>query len=167
MNGDRISAVGALPGQGALVLVADGYPDAQWEYGVRLRRAGFRVAFASSGEEALAQARLLRPDAVIIDLALRGTDGWTAIRDIRSDIRLDDVRILALSERAEPRHERFAYECGCDLFVTKTCPVETLLSVLHGLLAKPEGVFASGARMRTADVHPHLEPPEVPARSTG
>jgi|HubBroStandDraft_6_1064221.scaffolds.fasta_scaffold1450379_1 CheY-like chemotaxis protein len=178
MDGDRISGVGErLP----LVLVVDDYADAQWAYGVWLRRAGYRVAFASSGEEALAQARQLQPDAVIMDLCLRGTDGWTAIRDLRADPRLEDVAILAVSGYAEPQHERLAYECGCDLFVTKSCPVETLASIVHGLLAKSAVMVASGARLRTAEAHvahpsaepttgvrAHLAHPNAgPERSTG
>ncbi len=150
MDGERISGVlGRMP----LVLVVDDYADAQWAYGLWLRRAGYRVAFASTGEEALAQARRLRPDVVIMDLCLRGTDGWTAIRDIRADYDLEDVPIVAMSGYGNPRYERLAYECGCDLFLTKTCPIEKVVSVLHGLLSQGEAVVASGARLRAADEH--------------
>ena len=67
-----------------LVLVVDDYPDAQMMYGLRLRQAGYRVAFAESGEDAIQLTRQLHPDAVVMDLALKGMDGWTATRDRKS-----------------------------------------------------------------------------------
>lgn len=135
-----------------LVLVADDYPDAQWAYGLWLRRAGYRVAFASSGEETVALAKALQPDAVIMDLCLRGSAGSAATREIRADPDVGDVPILAVSGYAGPEYERLAYECGCDLFVTKTCPVETLQSIVHGLIARTEAL-ASRVRLRVAEAH--------------
>ena len=150
MNGEDVSGV---RGRAPLVLIVDDYPDAQCAYGLCMRRAGYRVAFASSGEEAVAKARSLHPEAVIMDLFLRGSDGWTATSVIRSDPSLEDVCVVAMSGSSEPKVERLAYECGCDLFVSKACPVEALLSILHGLIAKTEVTVASGARLRAAVAH--------------
>jgi two-component system cell cycle response regulator DivK len=148
-----------------LVLVADDYPDAQWAYGLWLRRAGYRVAFASSGEEAVMLARELHPDAVIMDLCLRGSDGSTATREIRADPAMGDIPVVAVTGYAGSEYERLAYDCGCDLFVTKTCPVETLQSILHGLIARTE-VLSSGIRLRVAEAHDGFGPEER-ALSTG
>ena len=149
MNEEDVSGVRR---RAPLVLVADDYPDAQWAYGLWLRRAGYRVAFASSGEEAVMLARELRPDAVIMDLCLRGSDGSAATRQIRAAPGGADVPILAVTGYAGPEYETLAYECGCDIFVTKTCPVETLQSIVHGLIARTE-VLASGTHMRAAEAH--------------
>ena len=149
MNGENVTGVRERT---PLVLVADDYPDAQWAYGLWLRRAGYRVAFASSGEEAVIHVKALHPDAVIMDLCLRGSDGAAATRAIRADPAVADVPIVAVSGYAGSDYERLAYECGCDLFVTKTCPVETLQSIVHGLIAKTE-VLSSGVRLRAAEAH--------------
>ena len=100
-----------------LVLVVDDYLDAQSMYGFRLRHAGYRVAFASTGEEAVALARELRPDAIVMDLCLKGKDGWTATRELRADPDVGSVPIVAVSGHALPEYEKRAYESGCDLFV--------------------------------------------------
>jgi two-component system cell cycle response regulator DivK len=157
MNDENVSGVRERT---PLVLVADDYPDAQWAYGLWLRRAGYRVAFASSGEEAVMLARELRPDAVIMDLCLRGSDGSAATRQIRADPRVGNVPILAVSGYAGPEFETLAYDCGCDLFVTKTCPIETLQSIVHELIARTEAL-ASGTRIRVAEAHGTFEAERV------
>ncbi len=119
-----------------LVLLVDDYPDAQSMYGFRLRQAGYRVAFASTGDDAVTMARDLVPDAIVMDLCLQGRDGWTATRELRADPITRGVPIVAVSGHALPEHEKLAYECGCDLFVAKPCLPETLLSIIRGLIAK-------------------------------
>jgi CheY-like chemotaxis protein len=105
-------------------------------YGMRLRQAGYRVAFATSGEDAVVLAREIRPDAVVMDLGLEGKDGWWATRELRGHPETSKVPIVAVSGHALPEHERRAYECGADLFVAKPCLPETLLGILRGMLAK-------------------------------
>jgi CheY-like chemotaxis protein len=172
MNGEDVSGIRErAPGaaQPPLVLIVEDRPDVQCTYGLCVRRAGYRVAFASSGEEATAKARALHPEAMIMDLFLRGSDGWAAARAIRDDPSLDGVCILAISGAAEPKIERLAYESGCDLFVSKACPIEGLLSILHGLIARKEVTFVSGTRLRAAREHHEHEHHdlEVPSQPTG
>ena len=119
-----------------LVLVADDFPDAQTIYGLTFRREGYRVAFASSGDEAISLARDLHPDAVVMDLCLRGRDGYSAMCELRADPKLEAIPVVAVSGYGDLAHETAAYECGCDMFVCKSCPMETLLSIVHGLIAR-------------------------------
>ncbi|MEO6653080.1 MAG: response regulator transcription factor, partial [Ilumatobacteraceae bacterium] len=73
-----------------------------------LVRAGFRalldaqdditvVGEAANGDEAVRLAREHRPDVVLMDVRMPGTDGLTAVRRIVADDRLGDVRIVMLS----------------------------------------------------------------------
>ena len=133
--GDTIEAFPSRE-RAPLILVVDDYPDAQMMYGLRLRQAGYRVAFAESGEDAVALTRELHPDAVVMDLSLKGKDGWTATRELREDPTTRSVPIVAVSGHALPEHEQLAYECGCDLFIAKPCLPETLLGIVRGLIAR-------------------------------
>jgi CheY-like chemotaxis protein len=126
-----------------LVLVADDYLDIRSMYGARLRRAGYRVAFASSGDAAVALARELRPSAIVMDLCLEGKDGWTATSELRADPQTRNVPIVVVSGHMLPEHQQRAYACGCDLFVPKPCLPDTLLSVVRGLLAERGAVATS------------------------
>ncbi|MBC7017876.1 response regulator, partial [Salmonella enterica subsp. enterica serovar Enteritidis] len=50
-----------------LVLVADDYEDTRLLYSEHLEESGFRVVDASDGEQAVALALSLRPDAIVMD----------------------------------------------------------------------------------------------------
>ncbi len=68
-----------------LVLVVDDYQDAREMYAEYLGAFGFAVAEAESGDEAVAKALELLPDAIVMDLSLPGMDGWTATRTLKTN----------------------------------------------------------------------------------
>ncbi|HEX9103750.1 MAG TPA: response regulator, partial [Polyangia bacterium] len=70
-----------------LVLLADDAEDVLAAHGEILTDAGYRVAFARDGRQAVTQALELRPDVILMDLEMPGIDGWEATRLIRADLR--------------------------------------------------------------------------------
>ena len=68
-----------------LVLVVDDYQDAREMYAEYLKASGFRVAEARTGIEAVAKAREVNPDCILMDLSLPGIDGWEATRQLKAD----------------------------------------------------------------------------------
>ena len=115
----------------ALVLVVDDFEDSRAMYAEYLQYQGFRVAEASDGEEALARARELRPDVIVMDLSLPVMDGWEATRQLKASLDTRDVVIIALSGFAESTHASRALEAGCDEFLGKPCPPELLVAKIH------------------------------------
>jgi CheY-like chemotaxis protein len=119
-----------------LVLLVDDFDDNREMYAEYLVFAGLRVAEAQNGLEALERARTLRPDVVVMDLALPGVDGWEATRRLKEDAATRDIPVIALTGHALAGHSRSAFEAGCDIFITKPCLPERLLQeiqrVLHG-----------------------------------
>jgi two-component system, chemotaxis family, protein-glutamate methylesterase/glutaminase len=68
------------------IVVADDSPFMRSVLGGALSAAGFDVvATASNGDEALAQCRELRPDAMTLDLAMPGLDGIGVLRAMRAN----------------------------------------------------------------------------------
>ena len=63
-----------------------------------LENAGFRVATAGNGADALARIRASRPDLVVLDLALPGMDGLDVARAVR---RNSNVPIIMLTARVD------------------------------------------------------------------
>ena len=106
-----------------------------------LVRAGFRalldaqsdievVGEASDGEEAVAQARRLRPDVILMDIRMPGLDGLEATRRIASDDRLDGVRIVILTTFELDEYVFEALRGGASGFLVKdTEPVELIHAV--------------------------------------
>lgn len=68
------------------VVVADDEPDVLLLLKLQLRNAGVEVVgLAEDGEEAVAMCRDLRPDAVVMDLLMGGTNGFQAIEALRRE----------------------------------------------------------------------------------
>jgi Lrp/AsnC family transcriptional regulator for asnA, asnC and gidA len=80
------------------ILVVDDDPDFLEIIRRTLGAEGYEVACAACGEEALASARVSRPDLVILDIMMRGVlDGLRTAQEIRSDGALRSVPILLVS----------------------------------------------------------------------
>jgi CheY-like chemotaxis protein/anti-sigma regulatory factor (Ser/Thr protein kinase) len=62
-----------------------------------LRRVGFTTEAASDGYEALAAARRLHPDVIIMDLRLPGMDGYEALSHLKRNVATGTIPIIAVS----------------------------------------------------------------------
>lgn len=81
--------------------------------------AGIKVvAEASDGDEAVALAKKLKPDVVVMDCALPGTNGMEATKIIRHD--LPEIAVLMLSMHSEDTWVRRAFEAGANGYILKS-----------------------------------------------
>jgi two-component system cell cycle response regulator DivK len=119
---------------GPLILVVDDYQDAREMYAEYLQYSGFRVAEARNGNEAVAQARSLRPDLILMDLSLPGMDGWEATRVLKADEATRHIPIVALTGHALAGASEGARKAGCDSFVTKPCLPDDLVVEVKRML---------------------------------
>jgi len=117
-----------------LVLVVEDYQDAREMYAEYLRFAGFRVAEARNGIEALEKASALSPDIILMDLALPRMDGWEATRRLKADERTRAIPVVALTGHALAGHAEGARQAGCDAFVTKPCLPDALVAEVRRVL---------------------------------
>ena len=125
---------------GPLILVVDDYQDAREMYAEYLQYSGFRVAEARNGNEAVAQARSLKPDLILMDLSLPGMDGWEATRVLKADAETRHIPIVALTGHALAGASEGARKAGCDSFVTKPClPDDLVVEVRRMLNAVKQG----------------------------
>ena len=128
------------PEHGPLILVVDDYQDAREMYAEYLQYSGFRVAEARNGNEAVTQARTLKPDLILMDLSLPGMDGWEATRVLKADEATKHIPIVALTGHALAGASEGARKAGCDSFVTKPClPDDLVVEVKRMLNAIKQG----------------------------
>jgi CheY-like chemotaxis protein len=116
------------------ILLVDDFPDNREMYALYLEYAGFEVAEAATGYEALTQAFAQIPDLIVMDLSLPGLDGWEATRRLKSDPRTSQIPVLALTGHALDGYSQGARDAGCDAFVTKPCLPEELAAEIRTLL---------------------------------
>ena len=76
------------------VLIIDDEARARKSISEAVRSAGFKVIEAAGGEEGMAKMRKSRPDAIILDVIMPGQDGWSVLREIKSDKALRDIPVI-------------------------------------------------------------------------
>jgi CheY-like chemotaxis protein len=126
-------------GERPLVLVVDDVADNRELYAEYLSFAGYRVAMANDGHEALAKALELHPDAVLLDMSLPGVDGWEVTRRLRQQEATSQILIIGLSGHAPYANE--ARRSGCDAFMAKPCLPETVADEIRSALGKSKTSF--------------------------
>ena len=118
-----------------LILIAEDDVDNREGYAEYLSFLGYRVAQAANGEDALVWARQLRPDVLLLDLALPGVDGWEVARQLKTDSSTRSMLVIALSACVFPDDVLRATDAGCDLFLDKPCYPQTVAAEIERLLA--------------------------------
>ncbi|MFD7326177.1 response regulator [Streptomyces sp. NPDC059875] len=123
-----------------------------------LVRAGFRsiladeddievVGEAADGEQAVALARELRPDVVLMDIRMPGVDGLEATRRITADARIEEVKVIILTTFDVDDYVYGALRAGASGFLVKdTEPME----LLHGVrvVARGDALIAPAVTRR-------------------
>jgi two-component system cell cycle response regulator DivK len=79
------------------ILLVEDDDDTRRVYCVMLRYAGFTVAEAATGAEAVDRASADIPDLILMDMNLPMFDGWEAARRIKSDPRTSAAPLIAFS----------------------------------------------------------------------
>jgi two-component system cell cycle response regulator DivK len=123
----------------SLVLVVDDFAAARHMYGHFLTSSGYRVEEAQGGPEAIEKGLALRPDLILMDLAMPGMDGWEAIHRLKSHERTKDSLIVVVTGMAHAGGAKKAKAAGCDAYLLKPCLPETLLGVVRSLLGRRAG----------------------------
>jgi signal transduction histidine kinase len=105
--------------KGLQLLVVDDNADSVDALGMWLRMEGHRVEIAYSGEEALRAAMAQQPDAVVLDLALPGIDGYEVARKLRRESGFDRVCFIAMTGFGAYADRERAKQAGFDHHMVK------------------------------------------------
>lgn len=120
------------------ILIVDDEPDALELVAFNMKEAGYEVATAGNGEDALTQARALLPQLIVLDLMLPEIDGLEVCKLLRRDPRTSGIPIVMLTAKAAEIDRVLGLELGADDYVTKPfSPRELVLRVKRLLRAAP------------------------------
>lgn len=94
----------------------------------------FEVASTPRGDHALAKAKSFKPDLILLDLLLSGSDGRSICKDLKKDTVTKAIPIIMISAHPAAREE--AQEAGADDFLAKPFDANELLTSIKTLVAK-------------------------------
>jgi CheY-like chemotaxis protein len=112
------------------VLIADDEPDLR----VLLRETigdRYEVCEAADGGEAIRLAAVMRPDAVVLDIRMPGTDGLTVCRWLKTSPPLATIRVILTSGAPADTHDRPGFELLADYYLPKPFTPSTLRQLLQ------------------------------------
>jgi DNA-binding NarL/FixJ family response regulator len=116
------------------LLVADDHPMLRAALVDLLVQAGFEVAGeAADGADAVALAKELEPDVVLMDLRMPVLGGLDATRLIKDAC--PDIQVVLLTAFESPALQQQAEEAGCFAYLVKGCPPGDLRLALHQAMA--------------------------------
>ncbi len=133
-----------IKGRRRKILIADDREDNRGVLRDMLVPLGFEVHEAADGADCLRQAKVLRPDVLLLDLRMPVLGGEEVIPRVRLMPRLKGLVIIVISARAFEHHREQCIEAGADDFLSKPFCLEKLLGILCHRLGLELVVEADG-----------------------
>jgi diguanylate cyclase (GGDEF)-like protein/PAS domain S-box-containing protein len=102
-----------------------------------LKAHAFAVTSVTDGIEALATARSNPPDLIISDLLMPVMDGYTLLREWKTDATLCNIPFIVYTATyTEPEDERLALDLGADAFILKPSEPEAIMARIHDVQSR-------------------------------
>ena len=132
-----------MPNEQGTVVVIEDDPHIADLVDLYLRREGFRVIQAATGEAGLAAIERERPRMAILDIGLPGgIDGLEVCRELRASI----AAVLMLTARDGEIDRVLGLELGADDYVTKPFSPRELVARVRAILRRSDGRRPAAAR---------------------
>ena len=99
-----------------------------------LESEGYDVTSSTSSTDAMAKVKEARPDCVIVDLMMPGTDGMQLVKQLKEDADLTGTKVIVVSAKLFEFDKRQARKFRADAFIEKPIDATGLLGVVGQIL---------------------------------
>lgn len=124
----------AGPGRALRLLIADDERDSVQTLGTILSDEGHEVVGVYKGPTAVTQARLHKPDAMILDIDMPGMSGYSVAREVRALYEASPPLLIAISGKWVGQTDRMLADlAGFTHFLQKPCDPQLLIKLLEPL----------------------------------
>lgn len=98
-----------------------------------LKKHGYTVFTASSGEEAIAKAKQEKPDLILMDIVMPGMSGFEATRSISRDADTSGIPVIICSTKGQETDKAWGLRQGAKDYLVKPINEKILVEKLKGL----------------------------------
>ena len=120
----------------AKILVVEDEPEIRILVKTILEKAGYSVVEAEDGEAALRLVNEEEPDLVLLDVMIRGIEGWEVCRRIRENEATRRLPIIMVTVRTTDEDIQRSVECGANAHINKPFDQRELLDTIKKLLGE-------------------------------
>jgi DNA-binding response OmpR family regulator len=121
-----------------IIIIADGKKsniDSIFQY---LTENGYEVQVVYDGIDGFNLARTKRPDLVLIEEVLSGTDGYQICSLLKYDIKYEDITVVILAYGARGKERQMAEICGADNILSFPVDLNKLMGIVTSIGVKEE-----------------------------
>lgn len=130
------------------VLIIEDNRDTADSLAAFLRQRGHGVGVAYDGDAGLAAIERQKPDVVICDIGLPGTDGYRLAQRIRRRPSLQSQLLIAVTGYGDPRDRERGLSAGFDHYLVKPTDPQVIIDLMHAhdgdLLSAQSGAGGTG-----------------------
>src|SRR5215510_9094843 len=112
-----------------IILLVEDHESSAEGYAQLLTGAGYRVARAKNGYEALAEVSRETPSLVLLDLKLPKLDGWDLLQRLKADAALATIPVVVVTGDSLASHHDMARSRGAVAVLSKPIDPANLLAV--------------------------------------
>jgi DNA-binding response OmpR family regulator len=118
----------------AKVLVIDDEPEITEIVEAFLENAGYKVAVENAPGNGIARAKEFKPDLILLDIMMPGTDGYQICNKIKEDPALAATPVIFLTGKDTKDDSGKSFQVGGDMFIKKPFSCERLLEIVNIVL---------------------------------
>jgi len=100
-----------------------------------LIRAGYKVVTATDGVDALEKLEEFTPDVMLLDIEMPRMDGFTLVRELRRDPKMQNLPIIMITSRTADKHRDYAMQLGVNTYLGKPYQEDELLQKIADFVA--------------------------------
>lgn len=115
------------------VLVVDDSPTDTHLLTEMLRKHGYTVVTAGSGEDGISKARTEKPDLVLMDIVMPGMSGFEATRAISKNAETASIPIIICSTKGQETDKAWGLRQGAKDYIVKPITEKVLLDKIRAL----------------------------------
>lgn len=143
----------------AKILIVDDEPNIRELLSVSLKFAGFSVATAQNGKEALEVERKFGADLVVLDIMLPDMDGFEVLRHLRE--REYQLPVLFLTAKDDVQDKIQGLTVGGDDYITKPFSLEEVIARIRAVLRRTQPNTEEASIIRYLDLELNEDSYEV------
>jgi DNA-binding response OmpR family regulator len=112
------------------ILIVDDDRELRHGMTIRLTAGGYRVLTAHDGALGFDAAKKNRPDAILLDVRMPGTNGLTMLTHLRECQATNRIPVVVISASVEDHTRRQAFDLGARYFLPKPFRATDLINAL-------------------------------------
>ena len=118
------------------ILVVDDDPETLRLVSLMLKRQGFHIVAAESGQKAVQMASSELPDIILLDLMMPDMDGYEVTRLLRKMPEIASTPIMMFTARTMVEDRVAGFEAGVDDYITKPVHPQELVAMIKTMLSR-------------------------------